>query len=114
MPDKVTIEDVESLDVLDAHELTEEERREFDYLDWQALEDGRDSASFVRYRGDTYDLGEFLAVDASRVFSDNPFTDWHGRQDQTFFSGVLVRYVTEDEDGTYDYGERVQMARYCA
>jgi hypothetical protein len=114
MPDKVNILDAESLDVLEAFELTEEERREFDYLDWQALEDGRDSASFVRYRGETYDLGEFMAVDASRASSHSPFIDWHGVQSDTFFSGVLVRYITEDENGTYDYGERVTMARYYA
>ena len=31
-------------DLVDAWELSPKERAEFDYIDWQAIEDGRDSA----------------------------------------------------------------------
>ena len=46
-------------DVIDASELTLKEQARFDYLDWPALERGEDSASFIRYRGEIYDLSEF-------------------------------------------------------
>ena len=42
-------------EVLTSFDLTEKEAREFDYLD---LENGE--GSFFRYRGDAYDLGEFM------------------------------------------------------
>ena len=47
--------------VVEAYELTEAERAEFDYLDWAKIEAGEDSASFVRYKGQVLDLGEFSA-----------------------------------------------------
>jgi len=96
-------------DVLGAHELTPAEREDFDYMDWQAIEDGRDSASFVRYKGIVYDLGEFMRWEGPE---DSPLAVWDGFQSDTFFSGVLVRYVRED-DGSL-YGESVVMARYYA
>jgi hypothetical protein len=36
-------------DVIDAWRLTREERVEFDYLDWEAIDAGTDTASFVRF-----------------------------------------------------------------
>ena len=45
-------------DVIKAHELTPGERADFDYLDWPKIDAGEGSASFVRYRGQLYDLGE--------------------------------------------------------
>ena len=44
--------------VVDAYELTLAERAEFDYLNWDAIDAGEDSASFFRFKGTTYDLGE--------------------------------------------------------
>jgi hypothetical protein len=35
--------------LIQAWELTEKERKEFDYLDWPAIEEGTDSAEFFRY-----------------------------------------------------------------
>ena len=49
-------------DTTDAWELTPDERKEFDYLDWAKIDAGEDSASFVRYRGDVLDLGTFMRV----------------------------------------------------
>ena len=76
--------------VLDAYELTPAEREEFDYLDWDAIERGEASGSFIRYQGQTYDLGEFQTTSGMPEFS--PLTRWHGYMSDTFFSGVLVRY----------------------
>lgn len=42
--------------IIDAYELTADERKEFDYLNWPAIDEGSDSASFIRYKGQLYDL----------------------------------------------------------
>ena len=88
-------------DVVEAFELTAEERAEFDYLDWSAIERGEDSASFFRYRGEVYDLGEFMRWDG---VPDSPLARWDGYQSDSFFSGLLVRYC--------ENFERVIVARY--
>jgi hypothetical protein len=81
-------------DVIDAGELSAGERAEFDYLDWDAIERGEDGASFVRYRGELYDLGEFLRW-------DNPASptrgEWDGFRSDSYFSGLVVRYVDDCE-----------------
>jgi len=81
-------------DVIDAYELTADERTQFDYLDWDAIEDGRDSASFFRYRGELHDLGEFERW-------DNPASPtrghWDGFRSDSFFSGLVVRYCEDFE-----------------
>lgn len=81
-------------DIIEGFQLTADERAEFDYIDWQAVNDGRESASFFRYRGDLYDLGEF-------VVWDNPASPtragWDGFRSDSFFSGLVVRYVDDHE-----------------
>jgi len=72
---------------IDAFELSDDERSQFDYLDWDAIDRGEDSASFVRYRGWLYDVGEFVRVDDLY---------WHGIATDTFFSGVLIRLVDDE------------------
>lgn len=89
-------------DVIEADELDAAERAEFDYLDWSAIEEGSDSASFFRYKGTTYDLGEFSTT--SGLGPPDGFGTWDGYQSDTFFSGILVRYC--------DDFERVIVARY--
>jgi hypothetical protein len=78
-------------DVIDAWELTADERAQFDYLDWSAIESGSDSASFFRYRGELHDLGEFMA----RTSNDLP--GWDGFRSDSFFSGLAVRYCDDLE-----------------
>jgi hypothetical protein len=89
-------------DLIDASELTEEEREEFDYLDWDKIERGEDSASFFRYKGTLYDLGEFQRVP---TVSDGLYQGWDGYQSDTYFSGLLIK-LTDD-------GEGVIVGRYC-
>lgn len=93
---------------LDAHELTPEERAQFDYLDWDALERGEDSRTFVRYRGDILDLQEFSADWGITRGTGLPeeFNGWHGYMSDSFFSGLLVRYADDA------YGEAVVMGRF--
>ena len=77
--------------VLEPYELTAEEQFDFDYLDWAALEAGTDSASFFRYKGQVYDLGEFMTTSGLPEF--NPLRKWDGYISDTFFSGVVVRFT---------------------
>jgi hypothetical protein len=86
-------------DVIDAYELSTEERADFDYIDWDAIDRGEDSASFFRYRGQLFDLGEFLLTTSGELRE----MGWEGIATDTFFSATVVRYV--------DDGERVVVGR---
>lgn len=88
-------------DVLDGWELSPSERAQFDYIDWAAIERGEDSASFFRYKGEVYDLGEFQSLSAPGRH-DFPRDEWDGIRTDSFFSALLVRFV--------DDGERVIVA----
>lgn len=72
--------------VINDYQLTPEERKEFDYLDWEAIDKGEDSATFFRYKGQLYYLGEFMSCDKT-------FDGWDGYSSDSAFSGVLVRFV---------------------
>ena len=83
--------------VLQRYELTEKESAEFDYL-------APDEGSFFRYKGHVYNLGEFcrvIAPGAGRMHPtecDNPgFAGWDCYASDSFFSGVLVKYVDDLE-----------------
>lgn len=79
--------------ILDAWDLSPGERAEFDYLDWTAIDAGEESASFFRYRGEVYDLAEFMRVENVPTFS--ALAAWQGYRADSFFSAVVVRF-TED------------------
>lgn len=67
------------------HELTEKERKEFDYIPADEI----DEHTFFRYLGWCYDLAEFVRV--GNMPNDNPLSKWHGCIADTFFSGVVIR-----------------------
>lgn len=77
-------------EVIDGSSLSEEERKEFGYHDWNKIDEGTDSASFVRYKGDLYDLGDF-----ERYESDDK---WQGSMALSAFDGLLIRLVEVDHD----------------
>lgn len=87
--------------VIDAFELTPREREGFDYLDWAAIDEGRDSASFFRYRGELYDLGEFTVA---------THPAWDGVMPISYFTGIMVRYPKGDPN--YPLGEYVIVGRW--
>lgn len=89
-------------DVVEASELTPAEREEFDYIDWPKIAVGEDSASFFRYKGELYDLGD-CEMSTSPL---SPLAQWDGFYSETFFSAVVFRYVDE--------GDRVIVGRYFA
>lgn len=87
-------------EVIDGLTLTEKEREQFDYLDWDKIESGNDSASFFRYKDELYDLGEFMRL--PRFIGDESIPEakrrWDGYASDTYFSGTLVRYITDGYD----------------
>lgn len=77
------------------YELTEKEKREFDYLEPEELE----TRDFIRYRGWVYDLGEFMQTP-----KDSPLSEWDGYSSDSFFSGIVIKYSPDREQikiGTY-------------
>lgn len=77
-------------DVLWGLELSEKERAEFDYLNPDEL----DYATFFRYKGEVYDLGEFMRIDEP---VSSIFKGWDDYSSDSFFSGLIVRYVGDDQ-----------------
>ena len=80
------------------YELTTKEKQEFDYIEDIA------SASFVRYKGQVYNLGEFWIITNNMPFYDK---GWHGCLSDTFFSGLVIKYSPTDS-------EAVIVGRYCS
>ena len=73
-------------EILDSNALTTKEREQFNYFDWTALDEGTDSASFFRYRGEIYDLGTFMRT-------GDPH--WHGIACDSMSTATVV-HVTND------------------
>jgi hypothetical protein len=85
-------------EVLHDWNLTKDQRAEFDYIDWDACERGEDSASFVMYKGNLYDLGDTEGIPTGDL------AGWDSYITDSFFSGTLFRYFREDDgeiDGDY-------------
>lgn len=74
--------------LIEDYQLSEKKREEFNYLDWAAIDDGRDSATFFRYKGRLYDLGEFVRTPKS-------LKPWDGMAYDGAFSGILIRLVDD-------------------
>lgn len=70
--------------IIDAWELSAAERAEFDYLDAA----GRDSATFVRFRGELYDLH-----DVARAEGVIATAGWDGFNPDSYWSGMAFKYV---------------------
>jgi hypothetical protein len=91
-------------DIIDAYELTEAERAEFDDIDWAEVDAGNASPGFMRYKGRLYDLSEFMTTRSGSAGGPDEFRKWDGYTNDTYFSGLLVRFV--------DNGERVIVATF--
>jgi hypothetical protein len=93
--------------IVDPWELTPTEREKFDYLDWQAIENGTDSATFLRYKGELYSLSEFSTDWGITKGGGLPecFKGWDGYLSDSFWSGLLVKFDP-------DYPEYVIVARF--
>lgn len=67
------------------YELTDKEKRDFDYLD------DTDNHNFIKYKGFIYDVSEFM-----RVNSDDSLKGWDGYTSESYFSGVLIKIIDSD------------------
>jgi hypothetical protein len=70
-----------------------EEKKHFDYLS----DDELDRATFFRYKGRLYDLGEFCCC-------PDTLKPWHGYLSTSYFSGIVVVVLNNSEKvivGTY-------------
>jgi len=76
------------------YELSEKERGEFDYLESEEFE----THEFFRYKGEIYDMGEFMRIDSA--IAPHPqregWESFDSYASDSFFSGVLVKYVDSD------------------
>jgi hypothetical protein len=117
MATKVTTNNVPR-PIVNAWELSDADRAEFDYLDWPAIERGEGSAEFFRYKGTLYDLGEFSRVIAPDSVRHHPmecaaseFQGWDGYQGDSFFSGLLIRYADRE---SFDSDAGIIVGWYCS
>ncbi len=69
-------------DVLMGAELDDREKAEFDYYTIDELYD----ASFFRYKGNVYDIGDFLHAPES-------LKPWHGSLSTSYFTGIVIKYT---------------------
>ena len=85
------------------YELTDKEKEYFDYLD-----DVEADFTGFRYKGDLYDLGEFIRIDhrKGQPMTFDEFADYDGVHTETMWSGILVKYS--------DCGDGVKVGTYCS
>ena len=76
-------------------DLSPEERAEFDYLSEEELGE----RSFARYKGQLYDLGDFITTTPGPWNMGLPpgFLKWDGYADESAFFGTLIRYTDDFE-----------------
>lgn len=73
------------------YELTAKEQARFDWLE---TEEKQSEATFIRYKGWTYSLDEFMRIENH---SDPKFSSYDGYLSDTFFSGVLIKFSKDNE-----------------
>jgi len=78
--------------IVGGYDLTSKEKEQFDYLE------DVDGGLFFRFKGNVYDIGEFMQCEIDELKS------WEGYTSVSYFSGVLIKLV--------DDGERVIVGQY--
>lgn len=76
--------------LLYGYELTDKEKKEFDWIDADEI----DSHSFFRYRKNVYSITEFMSIHATRLTFDKP---WNGYYSDSYFSGILIELSDDGE-----------------
>ena len=74
-------------DVVSGAELDDKEKAEFDYYTIDELHE----ASFFRYKGNVYDMDDFLLAPES-------LEPWHGYFSTSYFSGIVIKYANGREN----------------
>jgi hypothetical protein len=72
---------------VDGLELSDAERKRFDYIYWAGIDAGTDSATFVKYRGDLLDLSNFIKTNIE---------GWDGICTDSAFTGVVISIVDHE------------------
>ena len=93
--------------VLYWYDLLPKEQEEYAYLNDSESGEEVNDCSFFRYRKWCYCLQDFMRVDYNAPFKENiPFKGWDGYHNDSFFSGVLVKYS--------ECGDAVKVATYIS
>src|SRR5258708_24927808 len=67
------------------YELTTKERQDFNYLD---TTEKQETTVFFRYKKNTYDINQFM-----RTPKDTEISNWDGYHGDSFYSGIVIKYV---------------------
>lgn len=94
-------------------DLTEEQKADVrSEYDWLFKEDSRHShleVEFFIFRGDVHCVCDFMRPDA---YAPEWMKEWDGYRNDTYFSGLVIRYPTNDW-GELDT-ESIVVGSYCA
>ena len=86
--------------IIYGYELPESIRADFDYIDADEFH----YHNFVLYKGNYYDLSDFMRIEPHNSFNCiTEFQNWSGYHGESYFSGVLIKWVDD---------ERVIVGRY--
>lgn len=83
--------------VIDGYELTADERKRFDYINW---DDENVSPTFFRYKGELYHIEEFVANTRDTgggTTGTGDLSAWDGYMSDSFFSGIVIRLVNDND-----------------
>lgn len=74
--------------IVDGVHLSDDERKDFSYINWDGVDAGTDSASFFQYKGSLYDLNEFTVTS---------IPGWDGVLPDSAWTGVLIKLTSDGE-----------------
>lgn len=77
-------------ELFSGYTLTDKEREQFDYYTSQEIDD----QSFFRFKGNIYDIGEFMRTQAGGALER---AGWDGADGQSAFHAVVVHLCTDGE-----------------
>lgn len=76
--------------ILRADELSDKDRKEFEYIeDWNNFD-----LEFFRYKGNLYDLHDIPSISPGMPLD---LYEWDGILTDTFFSGILIKCLDESD-----------------
>jgi hypothetical protein len=82
-------------DVLYWHQLPEDARNDFDYLE---SEEAQQEAKFFEYKDSYYDLHEFDSLGSAGYRDELAQQGWHAVQTDSAFSAIVIKWANEDYD----------------
>lgn len=85
---KVSLYDIEEVEILYWHDLDADEHEELDYVQDQ-------EGSFFRYDGNIFDLGNFMRTEKGHELYD---AGWHGYEGSSIGTGYVVK-IDDSGDG---------------